>query len=69
LGYGINAAADPGLYPGLQRQYGFYGDRAGECRHLTADGVKIHALDSKVINIKPGSAKDWNKYDRIRQRA
>jgi hypothetical protein len=56
-------AGEPGLCPGLQRP------SARRPPVISpADGVKIHALDSKVINVKPASAKGWNKYDRIRLR-
>ncbi len=36
---------------------------------MPADGVKIHALDSRVINVKADSARDWLKYNRIELRA
>lgn len=30
-----------------------------------SDGVKIHALNGKTINVQPKSAKDWLKYSRL----
>lgn len=31
-----------------------------------SNGVKIHALNDKVVNVKPDSAKDWIKYNRLK---
>lgn len=50
-------------YPGPQRS-------ESEIAVITpSDGVKIHALDNKVIDVKPDAVTDWNKYTRLEVRA